>query len=333
MAVIEELKKREIAELKYIGSKNGPERKMIEKMGVDFEAISCGKMRRYFSWENFVDFFRVPMGVFQAYKILKEYNPMVVFSKGGYVSFPVTVAAFWLKIPVVLHESDVVPGLSNKLSMKFAKKICISYEETKNYLPKKFQKKCVMTGNPVRESIFGGNKEEGYKFTGMNDFRPIILVMGGSQGAEQINHLVRKSLDELLKKFQIVHITGRGNIDIGMHRTGYKQFEYLDEQLKDVYAVCDLIVTRGGANSLAEIALLKKKAVIIPLSKGSRGDQLDNARVFVRKFGWAMLSGNVTSSDFIEAIFLASYNQTKIQDSEVINGTNNIVDLILNTAK
>jgi UDP-N-acetylglucosamine--N-acetylmuramyl-(pentapeptide) pyrophosphoryl-undecaprenol N-acetylglucosamine transferase len=330
MAVIEELRKREIAEIKYIGSKNGPEKKMIEKMGIDFEGITCGKLRRYFSFENFVDMFRVPIGIFHAYRILKNYKPEIVFSKGGYVSFPVTVAAWKLKIPVILHESDVIPGLANKLSMKFAKKICISFEETKNYLPKKFLKKTVITGNPVRESIFGGGRENGFKFTGLNEHRPIILVIGGSQGATQINHLVRSSLDELLKKFQIVHSVGRGNLDIGIHKSGYRQYEFIDENLRDIYAISDLVVSRGGANSLAEIALLKKKAVILPLSFASRGDQIENSRIFVRKFGWAMLSGDVSVKDFIDAIFLAFHNQTKIFGTELENGTTAIVDLILN---
>lgn len=331
MAIIEELRERKIVEIKYVGSKNGPEKRLVERAGIDFEGITCGKLRRYFSLENFVDFFRVPVGIVQAYKILKQYQPAVVFSKGGYVSFPVTVAAWKLKIPVILHESDVVPGLANRLSMKFAKKICISFEETKNYLSKKLLKKTVFTGNPVRESIFGGNREEGLKFVGLNEHRPIILAMGGSQGALQINTLIRSALDELLKKFQVIHIAGRGNLDIGIHKTGYKQYEYLDENLKDIYAVTDIVISRGGANSLTEIGLLKKKAVIIPLStEGSRGDQIENSRIFVRKFGWSMLSGNVSQQDFIDAIFLAFDNPTKISGDEIPNGRNTIVDLILN---
>ncbi|MDD3861847.1 MAG: undecaprenyldiphospho-muramoylpentapeptide beta-N-acetylglucosaminyltransferase [Candidatus Gracilibacteria bacterium] len=331
LAIIEDLKSREIAEIKYVGSKKGPEKKLIEKAGIDFEGITCGKLRRYFSFENFADFFRVPVGIFQAYKILKGYQPVVIFSKGGYVSFPVVVVAWKLKIPVILHESDVVPGLANKLCMKFAKKICISFEETKLYLNKSSLKKTVFTGNPVRKSIFSGNREAGLKFTGLNQHRPVILVMGGSQGADQINKLVRSNLDELLKKFQIVHVVGRGNLDIGIHKTGYKQYEYLDENLKDVYAICDLMISRGGANSLAEMALLKKKAVVIPLStETSRGDQIENSRVFVRKLGWSMLSGNVSKQDFIDAVFLAFNNPTKITGNEIPNGTDEIVQLILN---
>lgn len=330
MAVIEELRKRGESEIKYIGSRNGPEKRMISKIGIDYEGITCGKLRRYFSWKNFVDVFRVPIGVFQAYKILKRYQPEIIFSKGGYVSFPVTVAASLLKIPFILHESDVIPGLANRLAMRFAKKICISFEETGRYLPKKLLGKTMLTGNPVRESILSGNREDGYKFTGLNEYRPVILVLGGSQGALQINKLVRSSLDELLKKFQIVHVVGRGNLDIGIHKSGYRQYEYLDEKLKDVYAISDLVVSRGGANSLAEIALLKKKAVIVPLSTaGSRGDQIENSRIFARKFGWAMLSGDVSARDFVEAIFLAFCNQTKIYGTEILNGTEKIAGVIM----
>ena len=279
---------------------------------------------------NFVDVFKIPVGIYQANKILKELKPDVVFSKGGYVSVPTVIAAHFLGIPIITHESDVVPGLANKIAMKYAKIICISFEETKNYLTKRQLGKVVLTGNPVRESIFNGSAEEGYKFVGMRDFKPIILVMGGSQGAMQINKLLRSSLPELLKKFQVVHVAGRGNIDIGVHADGYKQYEYLDENLKDVYAISDLIVSRGGANSLAEIGLLKKKAVIIPLStNASRGDQVDNTRIFVRKFGWSMLSGDVNKNDFINAIYQAYSNQTHMNGNEIENGTKKIVDLII----
>jgi len=330
IAIIEELKKHPHVEIKYIGSRNGTDQKLVEKTGVNFVGIHCGKLRRYFSWLNFVDVFKIPIGIFQVNKILKEFKPDVVFSKGGYVSLPTVIAAHFLGIPIITHESDVVPGLANKIAMRYAKIICISFEETKNHLKPRQLGKAVLTGNPVRESIFNGNIEEGYKFTGMNDFRPIILCMGGSQGAMQINKLIRESLPELLKKFQVVHIAGRGNIDIGVHADGYKQYEYLDENLKDVYAISGLVISRGGANSLAEIALLKKKAVIIPLSlNASRGDQVDNTRIFVRKFGWSMLSGAVNKSDFINAINMTYYNQTNINGNEIENGTKKIVDLII----
>lgn len=330
MAVIEGLKSHPDVEIKYIGSNNGPEKNLVIKAGVEFRGIYCGKLRRYFSWQNFVDFFKVPVGIIQAYRVLKEWHPDVVFGKGGYVSFPVCVAAWKLNIPLIIHESDVMPGLANRLSMKFAKTICISFEETKKFLPENLLKKVVLTGNPVRESIFQGDKESGMKFLGFDEYRPVILVMGGSQGAMQINTLVRANLDELVKKFQIAHVVGRGNLNIGIHKDGYKQYEYLDENLKDVFAASDLVVSRGGANSLAEIAILGKKAIILPLSTdGSRGDQIENTRVFVKKLGWSMLAGNINKEEFLNAVFMAFHNQTRINGNEFPNGTKAIVDLIL----
>ncbi len=307
------------------------EKKLVKEAGIFYKGVSCGKLRRYFSWQNFLDVFRVVKGVFEAEKILKNMQPDVVFSKGGYVGLPVVVAAHRLKIPIVIHESDLIPGLANKLSMRLADKICISFEETRDYLKKVESAKVFFTGNPVREEILKGNEDRGYKFTGLNNNRPIILVMGGSQGAAQINELVKESLSDLLRKYQIVHLTGENKADIDTQAKGYKQFEYLGKELKDVYAVCDLIVSRAGANSLAEIALLKKKAVIIPLStKASRGDQIENAKVFCKKYGWSMLSGNINKHDFVEAINVAYHNQFA-PDQEAENGIKKIVDVILNS--
>lgn len=312
----------------YVGSKDGVEKAMVEKIGISYRGVSCGKFRRYFSFKNFVDIFKVPVGIFQAQKILREFKPDVVFSKGGFVSVPVVIAAGLMGVPVILHESDAVPGLANRICARYAKKICISFEESKAYLLK-YGSRVVFTGNPVRKSILNGDAEAGYKFTGLDKFRPVVLIMGGSQGAMQINDLVRAGLDELLKKFQIVHIRGRGNLDISLHKNGYAQYEYLDEQLKDIYAMCELIVTRGGANSLAEIALLKKKALIIPLgTAASRGDQIDNSKIFVRKFGWAMLCGDISCEDFIKAVELAYQNQFN-NEEKFVNGVDEIVRLIL----
>lgn len=217
---------------------------MIEKIDVRFKEISCGKLRRYFSLENFVDVFRVIRGVGQAKKILADFKPDVVFSKGGYVSLPVVIAASRLGVPVVLHESDVTPGLANKIAMRLADKICLSFEETKEFLKKSFVEKSIVTGNPVREGILKGDAREGYKLTKFDDYRPVILVIGGSQGAAQINELVRGSLKYLLDRYQVVHLVGRGNIDIGLTRKGYVQYEFLNEPLKDVYAMAELIVTK-----------------------------------------------------------------------------------------
>lgn len=302
-------------------------------MEIPFQEISVGKLRRYFSWANFADFFRFFGGIFGSYKILGKIKPDVVFSKGGYVGLPVTIAARFKKIPVILHESDAIIGLANRIGFKFAKKICLSFEETKLLVPKKYQRKILVTGSPVRKFIMNGKKEDGYKFTGFDKFRPVILIMGGSQGAAQINELVKESLDELLKKFQVVHLTGKGNLDIGVHKKGYKQYEFLNEDLKNIYAISEMVVTRGGANSLFEIALLRKKALIMPLGQeASRGDQIENAKIFSKELGWGMICGKITSSQFISAITLAFENEVN-KSKKFKNGTAEITNLILKTTK
>jgi UDP-N-acetylglucosamine--N-acetylmuramyl-(pentapeptide) pyrophosphoryl-undecaprenol N-acetylglucosamine transferase len=260
--------------------------------------------------------------------VLKKFKPEVVFSKGGYVGLPVTLAGAKLKIPVIVHESDVIPGLANKIAFRFADKICISFEETKKFIAERYWQKIILTGNPVRKSLLGGDQNKAYKITGFDKHRPVILVMGGSQGAMQINNLVDASLSELLKKFQIIHIRGRGNLDISLHKKGYIQYEYVDENLKDFYALSELVVSRGGANSLSEIAFLKKKALVIPLgTAGSRGDQIENAKVFTRKFGWGMLTEKVGSEEFVKAVELAYKNDSS--GSEFKNGVEEIVKKII----
>ena len=315
-----------------MGSKDGIERGMCEKFGVKYEGVACGKLRRYFSLENFLDFFKVPVGVLQAYEVLKKFKADVVFSKGGFVGVPTVIAARMLGISVVLHESDVVPGLANKLSARFASKICVSFEATRKFFGN-FKDRVELTGNPIRSWIKEGVAEAAYKFTGLDKYRPVILVMGGSQGAMQINNLLRSSLDELLKKFQIVHLCGKGNLDIGIHKKGYVQYEFLDKQLADIYAMCEMIVSRGGANSLAEIAYLGRKALIIPLgSATSRGDQIDNAREFSHEFAWAVLSGEISVKDFIKGVELAYANDINTNEN-FINGSKEIAKIILNVGK
>lgn len=332
IAIIEGLKKKPDLDLLYIGSRDGVEKSLITKLGVRYEGISCGKLRRYFSWKNFIDIFRIPVGICQAKKILRDFDADVVFSKGGYVSVPVVLAAHKLRIPIIVHESDVSPGLANKIGFRYADKICIGFKETKSYISKIYEEDVVFTGNPIREEILQGNSDAGYKYTMLDHHKPVILIMGGSSGAMQINGLVRASLDELSKHFHIVHITGKGNLDLSVRKNGYVQYEYLDEQLKDVYAMAEMVVTRGGANSLAELALLKKKVLIIPLGfEGSRGEQTANSVVFVREFGWSMLSGEITREDFIDNINFCYRNEIN-SHAEFKNGTHEICNLILKTA-
>lgn len=281
IALYQELKKEMGEELKvlYIGSKKGLDATLVSANGLEFEGISCGKLRRYFSWENFVDVFRTVAGIWQSFWKIQRFKPEVIFCKGGYVSLPVAVAGRIAGVPVILHESDVVPGLANRLASRLASRICVSFAESKRYL-KEVVGKVEVTGNPVRAEIAEGNRKRAMELSGLNEGKPVILVMGGSQGAAFVNELIWNNLDSLLAKFQIIHICGAGKVEAGKQGEGYFSLEFANEELKDFYALSDLIITRAGANSLAEIEFLGRPAVLVPLIKGSRGDQIENAEIF-----------------------------------------------------
>jgi UDP-N-acetylglucosamine--N-acetylmuramyl-(pentapeptide) pyrophosphoryl-undecaprenol N-acetylglucosamine transferase len=283
IALYQELKKEMGEELKvlYIGSKKGLDATLVGANGLEFEGISCGKLRRYFSWENFVDVFRTMAGIWQSFWKIQRFKPEVIFCKGGYVSLPVAVAGRIAGIPVILHESDVVPGLANRLAARLASRICVSFAESKRYF-KEVVDKVEVTGNPVRAEIAEGNRKKAMELSGLNEEKPVILVMGGSQGAAFINELIWNNLESLLAKFQIIHICGTGKVEAGKQAAGYFSLEFANEELKDFYALSDLIITRAGANSLAEIEFLGRPAVLIPLIKGSRGDQIENAEIFAK---------------------------------------------------
>ena len=297
---------------------------MVTSIGVAFESVSSGKLRRYFSFDNFVDAFKVPVGVLQSLGKLRKFKPDVIFSKGGYVTLPVVFAAWMLRIPVVVHESDVSFGLANKVAFKVASRICLSFEESKKFLRPKYVKRSAFTGSPIRE--MNGNKKAGLKFLGFDEHRPVMLVMGGSQGAMQINQLIDSGLSELLKKWQVVHVRGKGNLNMGIKHRGYKQFEYIFDELADVYAASKLVVSRGGANSLLELAILRKQVLVIPYS--GRGEQTENASVLASKFGWSILSGNIEGDEFLKAIEMLARNKVDASGS-VADGTKQIVDLII----
>lgn len=261
-------------EIHYIGSFDGIEKKLIEDFDVPYYGISTGKFRRYFDPKNFSDPFRVMKGFFEARKILKHIKPDVVFSKGGFVSVPVVRAAASLKIPCIIHESDMTPGLANKLCIPVSRKICCNFPETFDMLP---PEKAVLTGSPIREELSTGNKEVGLAFCCFNHEKPVIMVMGGSQGAAAVNQAIRDALPKLLEKYQVVHLCGKDKMDnLLLTVPGYKQFEYIKEEMKDLLAMADLVISRSGANAISEILALRKPNILIPLPSG-RGDQLLNA--------------------------------------------------------
>lgn len=274
-------------EIHYIGSKDGIEKQLISKMGIPYYSISTGKLRRYLSLKNFSDPFRVLKGSFEARSILKKIRPDIVFSKGGFVAVPVVFAANGLKIPAIIHESDMTPGLANKLCIPKAIKVCCNFPETAAYLP---EEKAVVTGTPIRPQLMHGNADNGRAFCGFHKEKPIVLIIGGSLGSVAINEAVRASLPALTEKYQIIHLCGKGHLEPALEGTmDYVQFEYIDQELPDLFAAAELIVSRAGANAICEIAALAKPNLLIPLpAEASRGDQLLNAASY-EKQGYSMV--------------------------------------------
>lgn len=291
-------------EITYMGSYDGIEKKLIADYDIPYYGISTGKLRRYFDPKNFTDPFRVIKGFAEAKKILKEIQPDVVFSKGGFVSVPVVRAAAALKIPCIIHESDLTPGLANKLCIPVAKKVCCNFPETLNHLPKD---KAVLTGSPIREELSKGNKIAAYEVCGFTVNKPVIMVIGGSLGSVAINKVVREALPTLLADFQVVHICGKEKIDNLLLTTkGYHQFEYLKAELKDIFAMADLVISRAGANAICEILALKKPNLLIPLPAGSsRGDQILNAASFEAQ-GYSMV---VSEDDLTKDLLISKVQE------------------------
>ena len=324
-------------DIQYIGSYTGIEKELIEPFGIPYHGISSGKLRRYFSVQNFTDPFRVLKGFSQARKILKQLKPDVVFSKGGFVTVPVVIAASRLKIPALIHESDMTPGLANKLCLSSATKICCNFPETASNLP---ADKAVLTGTPIRQELLSGNAEAGRKFCGFNADKPVLMVIGGSLGAASVNDNVRKILPELLKEFQVVHLCGKGKTDESLKgTTGYVQYEYIKDELPDLFSLADIVISRAGANAICEISELHKPNLLIPLSaKASRGDQILNARSFERQgFSMVLEEEEITEAKLLDTIRQLYTNRQKYIDAMAGNGhvdsIRKITDLIEECAR
>lgn len=270
-------------QIDYIGSIDGVEKSMITAINVPYHAIRCGKLRRYFSWKNFIDPFNMFFGILQAYCLLRKIKPNVVFSKGGFVALPVVIAARLNRIPIIAHESDMSPGLANRLSFPFVDKICVTFSAAKTHF--KRQNKVEITGTPIRQALLNGNKTQGLALCGFTTDKPCLMVIGGSQGSTAMNRSVRLALDTLCERFQVIHLCGKGNVDPALtNKPGYRQFDYVNAELPDLFAASDMVISRAGANSLYEILALSKPHILIPLSlKASRGDQIQNARYFEKQ--------------------------------------------------
>ena len=296
----------------YIGSKKGIEKEIISATSIKYFNISSGKLRRYISIENGKDLFKVIKGVFDARKILKREKPEFVFSKGGFVSVPVVLAARSLNIPVYIHESDITPGLANKIASKFATKIFVTFKKTLDYLP---TDKSEYLGPVIRDDLRRGYSRIGYEMTEINPEKPIILIMGGSLGSKAINQFVRDNLDTLLEEWQIIHLCGRGNHISSLGKEGYRQYEFVKRELPHLIKISDLVIGRSGSNAIYEFLLNEKPMILIPLPLSqSRGDQVENAEYFKEK-GYAEV---IQESELDLAHFNQSAARIENNRSEII---------------
>jgi UDP-N-acetylglucosamine--N-acetylmuramyl-(pentapeptide) pyrophosphoryl-undecaprenol N-acetylglucosamine transferase len=324
-------------EIQYIGTKEGIERKIIGEEKIPYHVISSGKLRRYFDIKNFSDPFKVLKGIIEAKRIIKKEKPNLVFSKGGFVSVPVVIGAYLNKVPVITHESDITPGLANKISTPYCTKVCVTFPETLKNIK---SNKGVLTGTPIRNELFQGSRLQGIKLCGFDEEKTVLMIIGGSLGSKNINDAVRESLDSLLKEYNIIHICGKGNIDEKLiDKAGYKQFDYVKNDLRHLMAASDLVVSRAGANSIFELLALKKLNILIPLSAAaSRGDQILNARSF-EKSGYSIVieDEKLTSNLLRERLKELNENKHKYIDamkkSKVQNGVDSIIKLIIEYTK
>lgn len=320
-------------DIHYIGSYYGIEQKLIEEYNIPYYGISSGKLRRYFDIKNFTDPFKVVKGYFEACKILKKLKPDILFSKGGFVTVPVVLAAKKCRIPIIIHESDMTPGLANKIAIPAAKKVCANFPETMSHLP---ADKAVLTGTPIRKELFSGNKIRGLDFCNFTANKPVIMVIGGSSGSKKINDVIRGMLPTLLRDYQIIHLCGKGNLNSKLDGLdGYAQYEYIKEELSDLFAASNLIISRAGANAICEILALRIPNILIPLSqKASRGDQILNAESFEHQgYSYILKEEDLTVSSLLTAIKSVTKNKHKYIEAMNKSQLNNAIDTIMKLIK
>ena len=316
-------------DIQYIGSYTGIEKELIEPFGIPYHGISSGKLRRYFSVQNFTDPFRVLKGFREAHKLIRQLKPDVIFSKGGFVSVPVVLAGKRCKVPVIIHESDMTPGLANKIAIPSAAKVCCNFPETLKSLP---EGKAVLTGSPIRQELLSGNKIAAMDMCHFTSDKPVILVIGGSLGAVAVNNAVREALPALLKDFQIIHLCGKGKMDESLKDVeGYCQFEYIKNELRNLFALADIVISRAGANAICELLALHKPNLLIPLSaNASRGDQILNARSFERQgFSLVLEEEQLTKETLLAAVKNLYENRTTFINSMKNSGQQDSIGTII----
>lgn len=324
--------------IEYIGSYNGIEKGLIEAQNIPYHGIDSGKLRRYLDLKNLSDPFRVIHGYTQALGLMRKIKPDMVFSKGGFVSVPVVLAAKTCGIPAIIHESDITPGLANRIAIKGAKKVCCNFPETLKYLP---ADKAVLTGSPIRRELLKGNKEKAYQLCNFPDtVKPVLLIIGGSLGSVAVNTAVRKILPQLLEEFHIIHLCGKGNLDHQLEGiVGYAQFEYVNAELTDMLALADLAISRAGANSICELLALRKPNILIPLpAAASRGDQILNAKSFEKQgFSCVLEEESLTDQLLLDTVKKVYDNRqqyiTAMSNSGQMDSIGTIIKLIEDNTK
>ena len=295
-------------EVSYIGSRNGMEKELVEKFKeVKYYSITTGKLRRYFSWQNFIDMIKIPFGCIEACILIHKLNPDIIFSKGGFVSFPVVVGGFINKKKIFMHESDITPGLANKISLPFVNTFFTTFPETIKSVKQKNKVKCI--GPALSDRLFNGSKEEGAKFANLSNSKPTIMIIGGSLGAKSLNEAVSNNINDLLKSYQIIHISGKNGYNPDLKAEGYAQFEYVDKELKDLMALSDVVISRAGSNSIFELATLNKPMILVPLpNTSSRGEQTLNAKSFQSKgFGEIIKDEDISNKEILFSVLEKVY--------------------------
>lgn len=322
-------------EIHYIGSQD-IERQLMADQPLRFHTVQSGKLRRYFDWKNFTDPFRVIWGAVESIRLIGQIRPDVCFSKGGFVAVPVVIACWVHRVPVLAHESDLTPGLANRISAKFSKRVATSFPEC----AKALTPKGVLTGTPMRPELFGGDRQKGLAIAGFDGSKPVLLMMGGSQGAQSLNKALREALPRLLSRMDVFHLCGQGNRDEALSDTpGYFQAEFLSEELPDALACADLVLSRAGANALCEFAALKKPMLLIPLPmSASRGDQILNARSYeARGLANVLLQEDMTSDSLIAALDKLAQDAPALREAlanePAADGTEAVLQHILEISK
>jgi UDP-N-acetylglucosamine--N-acetylmuramyl-(pentapeptide) pyrophosphoryl-undecaprenol N-acetylglucosamine transferase len=321
----------------YIGSKAGPEAGLIEPLGVPFYTIRSGKLRRYWSWRNVADVWWTLVGICQAIVLIRKLRPSIVFSKGGYAAFPVVVGAWIWRVPVVAHESDLTPGLANRLSLPFVAAVCTNFALTRFPIG---NRPIIHTGTPLRTELLRGDAQRGRALLNVAQDRPLIVVVGGSLGAEALNEVVRAALDVLLSFACVVHVCGANRTDPRLaQRGGYHQFEFVGAAWGDLLAAADVVVSRAGANSLYELVALHKPHLLVPLPRSaSRGDQIANA-AYARDLGWSRVVAEADLDAARLAVEVRAIYADRLHIAQVLagaqlgDGTRAVADVIRRFAR